>query len=76
MSKTEFYSCIHFIKILKLSLTKWAYQFFHCGGYIQIDKIDKDNAKLVGGFSGIFHEDTAPEGVNVELSGAFNVILE
>ena len=46
------------------------------GGYIQIDKIDKDNAKLVGGFSGIFHEDTAPEGVNVELSGAFNVILE
>jgi len=46
------------------------------GGYIQIDKIDKDNAKLLGGFSGIFHEDTAPEGVNVELSGAFNVILE
>ncbi|MGB5667281.1 MAG: hypothetical protein WBM53_10565 [Maribacter sp.] len=46
------------------------------GGYIQIDKIDKDNAKLLGGFSGTFHEDTAPEGVNVELSGAFNVILE
>ena len=46
------------------------------GGYIQIDKIDRDNAKLLGGFSGIFHEDTAPEGVNVELSGAFNVVLE
>lgn len=46
------------------------------GGYIQIDKIDKDNAKLTGSLSGIFHEDTAPEGVNVEISGTFNVKLE
>lgn len=46
------------------------------GGYIQIDKIDKENAKLAGRLSGIFHEDTAPEGVNVEISGAFNVKLE
>ena len=46
------------------------------GGYIQIDKIDKENEQLLGGFSGIFHEDTAPEGVNVELNGTFNVKLE
>ena len=46
------------------------------GGHIQIDKIDKDNAKLTGSFSGIFHEDTAPEGVTVEISGTFNVKLE
>ncbi len=46
------------------------------GGYIEINKIDKDNKKIAGSFSGIFHEDTAPEDVNVELSGSFIVKME
>lgn len=45
-------------------------------GYIQIEEIDRENERMTGSFSGIFHEDGVPEGVNVEINGTFNVKLE